>query len=65
MLVVEPWSGRAVVAAGGWETGPGSNTAIGGAVEEVHHHLQSRHRQDLVMGYLSDNALPLGPITCW
>ncbi len=65
MLVVEPWSGRAVVAAGGWETGPGSNTAIGGAVEEIHHHLGSRHRQDLVMGFLVDDALPLGPIGCW
>ncbi len=65
MLVVEPWSGRAVVAAGGWETGPGSNTAIGGAVEEVHHHLQSGHRDDLVMAFLSDETLPLGPITCW
>ena len=65
MLVVEPWSGRAVVAAGGWETGPGSNTAIGGAVEEIHHHLGTSHREDLVMGFLSDNTLPLGPITCW
>lgn len=65
MLVVEPWSGKAVVAAGGWETGPGSNTAIGGAVEEIHHYLGSRHRQDMVMGYLSDDELPLGPIVCW
>lgn len=65
MLVVEPWSGRAVVAAGGWETGPGSNTAIGGATEEVHHHLGTSHRDDLVMGFLSDDTLPLGPISCW
>lgn len=65
MLVVEPWSGRAVVAAGGWETGPGSNTAIGGAVEEIHHALDSVHRDDLVMGFLVDDALPLGPIRCW
>ena len=67
MLVVEPWTGRAVVAAGGWETGPGSNTAIGGAVEEIHHHLGTDHRDDLVMGFLIDEAAPLGPITsgCW
>jgi len=65
MLVVEPWSGRAVVAAGGWETGPGSNTAIGGAVEEIHHALGSVHREALVMGFLADDALPLGPISCW
>ena len=65
MLVVEPWSGRAVVAAGGWETGPGSNTAIGGAVEEIHNHLGTSHREDLVMGFLTDDTLPLGPISCW
>lgn len=67
MLVVEPWSGRAVVAAGGWETGPGSNTAIGGACEEIHHHLGTAHRDDLVMGFLLDEAATLGPITggCW
>ena len=65
VLVIEPWSGRAVVAAGGWETGPGSNTAIGGACEEIHHALASSHRDDLVMGFLVDDALPLGPIDCW
>jgi len=67
MLVVEPWSGRAVVAAGGWETGPGSNTAIGGACEEIHHHLGTDHRDDLVMGFLVDEAAALGPISggCW
>jgi hypothetical protein len=65
MLVIEPWSGRAVVAAGGWETGPGANSAIGGAVEEIHEALRSRHRDELVMGFLVDETLPLGPITCW
>lgn len=65
VLVVEPWSGRAVVAAGGWETGPGSNTAIGGACEEIHQSLGTSHRDDLVMGFTVDEALPLGPITCW
>ena len=28
-----------VVAAGGYETGPGSNTAVGGVTEEIHHAL--------------------------
>lgn len=65
LLVVEPWSRRAVVAAGGWETGPGSNTAIGGAAEEIHDHLGTSHRDPLVMGFLSDDTLPLGPISCW
>ena len=64
MLVLDPESGRAVVAAGGYETGPGSNTAIGGAVEEIHHYLGTAHRDPLVMGYLVDQTLPYGPVTC-
>lgn len=64
LLVLNPDNGRAVVAAGGYETGPGSNTAIGGAVEEIHHHLGTDHRDPLVMGYLVDQTLPLGPVTC-
>jgi len=64
LLVVNPWNGRAVVAAGGYETGPGSNTSIGGGVEEVHDHLRTGHRDDLIIGFLADQALPLGPIEC-
>lgn len=64
VLVVEPMSGKAVVAAGGWETGPGSNTAIGGACEEIHDVLGTVHRSALVMGFLADDTLPLGPIDC-
>lgn len=48
----------------GYETGPGSNTAIGGAVEEIHHYLGTAHRDPLVMGYLVDQTLPLSPVTC-
>ena len=65
MLVVNPFNRRVVVAAAGYETGPGSNTAIGGAAEEVHHHLGSVHRDRLVMGFAADDTLPLGPIDCW
>lgn len=65
MLVINPFEKRAVVTAAGYETGPGSNTAIGGAVEEVHHHLGTSHRDRLVMGFASDDTLPLGPIDCW
>jgi len=64
MLVLNPDNGRAVVAAGGYETGPGANTAIGGAVEEIHHHLGTGHRDPLVLGYLVDQTLPYGPVAC-
>jgi len=65
MLVIQPFARLAVVAAGGYETGPGANDAIGGACEEIHHALGSDHRDRLVMGFTADPDLPLGPITCW
>lgn len=64
MLVWNPFTGAMVVASGGYETGPGSNTAIGGAVEEIHHALGTSHRDNLVMGFAADPDLPLGPISC-
>ncbi|MCB9734342.1 MAG: hypothetical protein H6745_17260 [Deltaproteobacteria bacterium] len=64
LLVLNPANGRAVVAAGGYETGPGSNTAIGGVAEEVHDHLGTGHRDELVLGFLVDQSLPWGPIDC-
>jgi len=65
MLVLDAFTGRAVVASAGYETGPGSNTAIGGAVEEVHQFLGTFHRDSMVMGFLLDQSLALGPIACW
>ena len=64
MLIFNPVNGRAVVASAGYETGPGSADHIGGVVEEVHHHLGSRHRSQLIMGFLVDQELDLGPIDC-
>jgi hypothetical protein len=64
LLVWNPANGRVVVASGGYETGPGANDAIGGAVEEIHDHLGTSHRDGLVMGFAADQTLPLGPITC-
>lgn len=64
MLVFNPQNGLAVVASAGYETGPGNPTRIGGAVEEVHHHLESRHLSRLVMGFTVDQELELGPIEC-
>jgi len=64
MLVFNPANGRGVVTAGGYETGPGSATAIGGASEEIHDVLGTTHRSVLLMGFLVDQDLPLGPIEC-
>ena len=64
MFVIDPYTGAGVVASGGYETGPGSNTAIGGAVEEIHKVLATTHRDRLIMGFAVDQDLPLGPITC-
>ena len=64
MLVFNPDNGRGVVTAGGYETGPGSATAIGGASEEVHDVLGTTHRSVLLMGFLVDQELPLGPMEC-
>ncbi len=64
MILRNPVNGRTVVAAAGYETGPGSNTAIGGASEETHHYLGTGHRQDMVIGFAQDQTLPFGPIIC-
>ncbi len=64
MILRNPENGRAVVASAGYETGPGSNTAVGGASEEIHDWLGSRHRTVLSIGFAADDALPLGPIDC-
>jgi len=64
MLVRDPESGRAAVAAGGYETGPGNPAHIGGVTEEIHDHLGTSHRSRLQLGFLVDQSLPLGPIDC-
>ncbi|MEQ1571742.1 MAG: hypothetical protein ABMA64_39300 [Myxococcota bacterium] len=64
LLLRNPANGRAVVVAGGYETGPGSNTAIGGATEEAHDWLGTGHLDELELGFLVDAAAPLGPIGC-
>ncbi len=64
MIVRNPADGRAVVCAAGYETGPGSNTAIAGVTEETHHHLGTTHRSDLTVGFAVDQTLPYGPVLC-
>lgn len=64
MIVVNPANGRAVVASAGYETGPGSNTAIAGVAEEIHLYLGTIHRDELQIGFAADQTLRLGPIQC-
>jgi hypothetical protein len=64
MIVRNPANGLAVVASAGYETGPGSNTAIAGVAEEIHLYLGTGHRDDLEVGFAADPNLPLGPIDC-
>ncbi|MBI2373612.1 MAG: hypothetical protein HYV07_06400 [Deltaproteobacteria bacterium] len=64
MLAFNPNNGRAVVLAGGYETGPGANDAIGGFTEEAHHALGTAHRSSVVLGFVRDQTLTLGPIHC-
>ena len=64
ILLRNPETGRAVVAAGGYETGPGDPAHIGGVTEEIHHHLGTVHQSVLLLGFLVDQTLPLGPIDC-
>lgn len=63
-IVFNGLSGRAVVAAAGYENGPGDLTRIGGACEEIHDHLQTGHLDVLTFGVARDQNLPYGPITC-
>jgi hypothetical protein len=64
MIVRNPANGRAVVASAGYETGPGSNTAIAGVAEEIHLYAGTGHRDVLEIGFAADQSLPLGPIDC-
>jgi hypothetical protein len=64
MILYNPLNGRAVVAAGGYETGPRAHESLGGASEEVHHALGTRHLDEVVMGFAADQSLPYGPIDC-
>ena len=64
MIVRNPATGHAVVAAAGFETGPGANDFIGGAAEEIHDDLGTNHGEILEFGFAVDQSLPYGPIDC-
>jgi hypothetical protein len=64
MILREPSSGRAVVVAAGYETGPGDLTFIGGTPEEPLFYLGASHASVLTLGIAVDQSLPFGPRTC-
>jgi hypothetical protein len=64
MIVQLPGGGPAIVAAAGYETGPGNTDRLGGVTEEVHFYLGTGHLDDMLIGFAADQDLPLGPIDC-
>jgi hypothetical protein len=64
MILVHPTTGRAVVLAAGYETGPGNLDWVGGTIEEAHHYLGTTHGSELTLGFAVDQSLPLGPVEC-
>jgi hypothetical protein len=63
-MIVSDGSGRSLVAAAGYETGPGDLSNVAGVVEEVHHYFGTGHGDTLTVGFAVDQTLPLGPILC-
>jgi hypothetical protein len=63
-IVFDGRSGKAVVAAAGYENGPGDLARIGGACEEIHHYHGTGHLSVMTFGVAADQELPFGPIVC-
>jgi hypothetical protein len=63
-MILMNGEGRAVVAAAGYETGPGDLSNVAGATEEIHRYLGTGHQSQLTVGFAVDPNLPLGPIDC-
>lgn len=64
MILRDPASGRAVVVAAGYATGPADLSDIGATTEEAHFVLGSDEGTELELGFAADGALPLGPRIC-
>jgi len=59
------FQGKSVVVIVGYETGPGDASLLGGLQGEVLWYLGAKSQKDLVtIGWLKDQTLPPGPITC-
>ena len=63
-LVLNPYTGKAVVTAAGYESGPGDCSMMGGAVYEIHSYLGTKHKSSLSFGHLKNQSYEYGPIAC-
>jgi len=65
-LVTHPKTKQTVMVSAGHETGPSSNTAIGGVSEETLHYLGVSHRSTLQLGQLikAPKDISFGPVRC-
>ncbi len=64
-LVIDPVSGKTVVAAAGYETGPGSCDRMGGAVYEIRKYTNTSHGDPMVFGEMNNQDFKFGPIDCF
>ncbi len=64
-IVFNPVTGKGVVAAAGYENGPGNLSRIGGASEEIHHHLGTGHLSLMTFGVARKQSHKYGPIDCY
>lgn len=59
------FQGKSVVVIVGYETGPANASLLGGMQGEVLWYLGAKSEKDLItIGWLKDQSLPPGPITC-
>ena len=56
--------GRSVVAVGGFETGPGDTSKLGGTTWEVHAWLGTGNNSQIQVSLLENQMVPIGPVQC-
>ena len=57
-------NGKKVVVVAGYETGPRSQTYLGGLTPETHAWLGTNNTSQITVSYLADQSIPIGPIDC-
>ncbi len=55
---------KSVVVIAGYETGPGSESKLGGVTREVHKWLETNNSSIIKVSYLNDQKSNIGPIDC-
>lgn len=64
MILTNPKTGKSVVAAAGYETGPGNTAYAIGAQEEAMQAIGAKTGDKIEFGFAVDQSLPFGPIKC-